>query len=69
MGLRLSAKDKFDQDILEKLMSGEVKATHIVNKIKLGANVNALIEVTIFDELSKTDVSGIRLNIQYLKVF
>ncbi len=63
VGFRLSAKEKFDQMVLDKLTSGELRATHIVNKIKLGADVNALIEVKIFDELSKTDLSGILLNV------
>jgi len=36
VGFRLSAKEKFDQMVLDKLKSGELRATHIVNKIKLG---------------------------------
>ena len=65
VGLRLSAKEKFDQMVLDKLKSGELRATHIVQEVKLGADVNALIKVKIFDESSKTDVSGILLNVYF----
>jgi hypothetical protein len=52
------AKQVLDKDIVEKLLKSEIKATHFVKRVTLGAIVNASIRIESVNKKKKTDFQG-----------
>ncbi len=53
-----SAKEIMDPLVKNKLLNKEIKATHVVNRVIIGADVDASIEVCISNRENATDIKG-----------
>ena len=53
-----SAKEIMDDLVKKKLLNKEIKATHVVNRVIIGADVDASIEVCISNTENTTDIKG-----------
>lgn len=53
-----SARDIIDDLVKKKILNKEIKATHVVNRVIIGADVDASIEVCISNTEKTTDIKG-----------
>jgi hypothetical protein len=53
-----SAKDIMDKIVLNKLSNNEIRATHVVSRVAIGAHIDASIQVCTSDTDKTTDING-----------
>jgi len=54
-----SAKEILDELVIKKIMKNEIKPTHVVKKVVVGANIDASVQVSYNISLKTQNITGL----------